>query len=275
MRSIAAWLLGVACVTASSTSAQAELKLGEIQASHGPLGPQRETLDVFPHDELFFRFMISGAKVSDQGEASPSVTIKVLEKDGSELFSDTTPVTGVLALGGNELPGTAAVELGDQLPPGTYTLEVIVKDTLSGEEANFRREFQFKKAQFAIVSPRFAYDAEYKVAAPAGGITSQTLFFRLKAIGFDRSQDRIDAEMQVQVLDGNDQPMMPQPIKATLVNEDPNVVKQAPFLTFSGQMVLNRAGDFKLRISVLDKVSGQETQFETPLRVTAHGPNQE
>lgn len=275
MRSIAAWLLGVACVTASSTSAQAELKLGEIQASHGPLGPQRETLDVFPHDELFFRFMISGAKLSDQGEASPSVTIKVLDKDDSELFSDTTPVTGVLALGGNELPGTAAVELGDQLPPGAYTLEVIVKDTLSGEEASFRREFQFKKAQFAIVSPRFAYDAEYKVAAPVGGITSQTLFFRLKAIGFDGSQGRIDAEMQVQVLDGNDQPMMPQPIKASLVNEDPNVVKQAPFLTFSGQMVLNRAGDFKLQIAVLDKVSGQETQFETPLRVTAPGPTTE
>jgi hypothetical protein len=109
---------------------------------------------------------------------------------------------------------------------------------------------------------------EGKVPAPAGGLVSQTLYFKLRAIGFDRTQGKIDSDMALDVLDAAGKPVMPRPIRARVQNDQPEVVQKAPFLSFSGEISLNRVGDFTLRVTVSDRVGKKSTQFETPLRVT-------
>ena len=261
--------LSAALVLIAATQAQAKLEIQNIQAAHGPLGPERKSLDCYPFDEVFFRYVVTGAKVDEAGKVDAELAIKLTDTKGTVLFHDAAPISGVLALGGGSFPGTAQVTLNDKIPPGKYILTVTIKDNLLSQEASFRRELNLKPVEFAIVSPRFFYDPEAKVPAPVGGLTSQTLYFNLLGVGFDRSQAKIDTEMQVQLFDQEGRGMMPRPIQAPVRSNDPDIVKQAPHLTFRGQMALNRAGDFTLRITITDRVGKQTATFEAPLHVTA------
>lgn len=252
-----------------TTQAHAELKIENIQATQGPLGPVRKSLDCYAYDEVFFRYVVTGAKVDDAGKVDSELAIKLTNSGGKVLFHNTGPITGVLALGGGSFPGNAQVTLSEEFPPGKYTLTVTVKDHLASQEAVFRRELNLKATEFAIVTPRFHYDADGQVPAPVGGLTGQTLRFNLRGIGFDRTQGKIDTEMQVQVFDAQGRGLMPRPIQASIRTTDADVVKQAPHLTFRGEMALNRSGDFTLRVTVTDTVGKKTATFESPLRVTA------
>ena len=61
---------------------------------------------------------------------------------------------------------------------------------------------------------------------------------------------------------------VPKPIRAAIHNEKPEEVKQITTIRFTGQLVLHRAGDFVLRVTVTDKMAKKKTTFEAPLRVT-------
>ena len=50
---------------------------------------------------------------------------------------------------------------------------------IAKETASFRRKFTVKAAEFALVGVRFYHDADAQVPAPAGGLVSQTLFFKM------------------------------------------------------------------------------------------------
>ena len=76
--------------------------------------------------------------------------------------------------------------LGGEVPPGAYTLTVTVRDKVASTQATFQRAITIKAPAFAIIAPRFSYDADGKAPAPVGGLVGQTLYFKMKVIGFDR-----------------------------------------------------------------------------------------
>lgn len=251
-----------------TTPARAEVKLESVQAAYGRLGPARPSLDFYPEDEVYYRYLITGVRTNPDGKASGEVAIVVTGPDGKEVLNQAAPAGGLLALGGGSLPGFASVRLPADVKPGAYTLSVRIKDQLASQSAQFQRRFTVKPAAFAIVMPRFYYDAEGKVSAPAAGVVGQTLYFRLNLIGVDRSRGKIDAVMDVQVLDKAGRETMPQPIQARLDVSDPKEVERATTLSFSGNMVLNQSGEFTLRITLTDRVGEKTAHFEAPLRVT-------
>lgn len=262
------WLAASAAVFLGATPASAELKLESIQAVYGRLGSERSSQDFYPEDEVYFRYLISGVHTNADGRATGELGIALNGPDGKEVLNKTFPTGGLVALGGRSLPGYANVRLPANILPGTYTLTVRFTDQLASESARFQRRFTVKPAAFAIVMPRFYYDAEGKVEAPAAGVVGQTLYFRLSLIGFERNRGKIDTVMDLQVLDKSGQEMMPKPLQAPLVVTDPKEVKQATTLNFSGNVVLNRAGTFTLRMTLTDREGKKTTRFETPLRVT-------
>jgi len=101
------------------------------------------------------------------------------------------------------------------------------------------------------------------------GIVGESLFFRLKAVGIDRSQSKVHATMTMQVIDDKGSEMLPKPyvINAELTRAED--VQRAMQLNFNGAVSLNRAGKYKIRVMVQDHIAKQTTTFETALVVAA------
>jgi hypothetical protein len=259
--------LAVAALSVSAAPARAMLEIRNIQAAYGPVGPVRASADYYPGDEVFFRFLVAGIRTNAAGKLSFDMVVTFTGPSDIVLLNRTIPVEGVYALGSDSLPGSAQVTLGNDFSPGVYALTVTVRDKVAATEARFRREITINPAAFAIVAPRFFYDANGKAPAPVVGLVGQTLYFKLKVIGFDRSRDKIDVNLAVRILDPGTRRVISAPIQFDESTDDVNVVKQATTVTFSGNMSLNRAGDFLLRIEVTDRMKNQSIALEMPMHV--------
>src|SRR5271165_5186254 len=156
-------------------------------------------------------------------------------------------------MGWDALAGDAYVALKEQLIKWLYTLNCTVTDNLACDKATFSREVRVRPADFAIILPRFSYDADGKAQAPVGGLVNQTLFFRIGLFGFDRSQERVDLVSSVQVLDDKGKELLPKPLETVIKSDDAKLVKETNVATFNGSLHLHRPGDFTLRITVTDR----------------------
>src|SRR5262249_18236210 len=183
-----------------------------------------------------------------------------MDGDGKEAAKNTIPFKARLSLGGDSFAGVAYLTLNEQYLNGLYTLSVTVSDLLGSEKASFQREVRIRPAEFAIIRPRFSYDAEGRALAPVGGLVSQSLYFRVEAYGYDRSQERVHLISSVQVLDAAGKELLPEPLETVLKSEDAKLVKSTNVATFNGSLGLHRPGDFTLRITVNDKISGKATK---------------
>ena len=252
-----------------ASPAFAKLEVEKIEACHGRLGPLRKTLDFYPYDEVWFRFSVTGAKADDEGKVDFEVSWKLLDDKGKEVLSKKLPAKGPLTFGTDSFPAYVSFSLAEPVIAGEYLLKVSVKDNLSSEETSFEKKLNLKATEFAIVSPQLFHDAGYTVPAPSGGIVGQQLHFRLLVIGFDRSKGKIDNELSVQVLDKDKKELMPKPLRMTAQKDDEKIVKELPALDFGGWVILTKAGEFTLRITVTDNNSKKTATFEAPLKVTA------
>jgi hypothetical protein len=250
-----------------ATAAHAKLEIKDIKAVHGMYGPERKDLDVLPGDELFFRFTIDGVEVDAEGKVNCLLTVHLKDANGKELLNQNSPLQGVLALGGKTLVSSAYINFGDAVAAGAYTLTVTVEDKQGNAKAAFERKLKCVPAQFAIVAPRFFHDADNKAPSAIGGMVGESLHFRLKSIGFERTGGKIDNEMLVDVLDGAGKSVLTKPIKAELITDDAETVKKTSSLIFRGDLALNRAGTFTLRITVTDRLAKRSAKFEAPLKV--------
>jgi len=261
--------MAAAVLFLAANAAQAKLEIKEIKAVQGMYGPERKSLDVLPGDEVFFRFTIAGVRTDEDGKVSCVLTVQLADGKGKELFSQKSPIQGVLALGGASMLSSALVNFGDSVPAGDYKLTVTVEDSIGKEKESFERTLTCRAPEFAIVAPRFFHDKDHKAAAPVGGRAGQILFFQLKSIGFDRSQGKIDNQMKVEVLDEQGKNVLPKPILVEFSTDDAEKAKAVTSLTFSGDIALNRAGEFTLRITLTDRMSKKTAKLEAPLKVVA------
>jgi len=194
---------------------------------------------------------------------------KLLDDKGKEVLSKKVPGKGPIAFGSESFPATVSVVLAEPVIAGEYTLKVTVKDNLASAETGFEKKLSLKATEFAIVSPQFFHDAGFTVPAPAGGVVGEQLHFHLLTIGFDRAQGKIDNELTVQILDRDKKELLPKPLRMVAEKDDPKVVKELQWLDYGGALLLTKAGEFTLRISVTDRNSKKTATFEAPLKVTA------
>jgi hypothetical protein len=262
------WLAAAVLILLAS-SAQAKLGIESIQATYGPLGPERKTLDIYPFDELFFRFTVTGAKPDAEGKVDASVVLQVLDGTGKVLGENQSPVKRDLVLGGNAFPLSVTLPLSGQERPGKYTVKITVRDNLSGETASFQRQVTVKALAFKIVDLQFFHDPEGKIPAPARGTLGETLFFRLRIIGFDRSKDRIFTEIVLKILDADGAEVFPKTIAYDIRQDDAKAVKGWAFLKYGNNFDLTHVGKFTLRFTATDRLAKKSTKFEVPIQVTA------
>jgi hypothetical protein len=250
--------------------ASAKLEIVNIKAVYGPLGPERpdqNKLEVYPGEELFFKYAATGVAIDEKGNFKGNVRVKIIDSDGKAVSDQPSRIQGLLALGGATLQGTARIAFAPTAAKGKYKVVVSITDTLREESAEFQREVNLKATEFAVVNPRFFYDKENKIPAPAGGQVNQTLFFRTQVIGFDKSDKKIRTKMSLQFLDKKGKEIMPQPVTALVATDKEDQVAMATVLTFNGNISMNRAGEFTMRMVFTDEIAKKEVKFETVLNV--------
>ena len=242
-----------------------ELKFEDIEARHGPLGPVRDSLDVLPYDPIDFAANLSGILTTHAGTIDFSWTMKVANADGQTVFRKEGKATDAGGMLSGKFPFSASLTLPDN--PGTYTLTINATDNLSTQITSFTRQLTVKPAEFALVGLRFYRDKEGNAPSAAGGAAGQMLFAKLRAIGFDRTLNRIEVAMTVQLLDKDGKPVLPRSITAEGATDDAEIVKQSPYVEFDAQLPLQQAGDYTLRIVLHDKLGNNFTKHEVPIHV--------
>lgn len=249
--------------------ALAKPEIKDVQASHGQLGPERKSMEFVRGDELYIRFNVAGFTADADGRLVGELAFVVTNSQKKEVVKQSVPLQQTLALGGGTFPGHVSVIMGDDLPVGEYTVKVTVTDNQARASDSFERKFTCKDSEFALVAMRFSQDPDGRVPAPVGGVVSQTLYMRARGVGFDKSKGEIDVEMTIEIFDAKGKPTMPKPIRSVVHNEDPKVVPTVGFITLRGELALNRPGEFKLKVSLTDKVAKKTVSFEAPLKVTS------
>ena len=261
-------IAGVVVLIFSSTS-WAKLEITKVESAHGMLGPERKTLDFCPLDELFFRYQVSGVKTDADGKTDVEVTMTLANPNGKVVVDQKTPVRRQLSLGANSYPAFAVLAVPEKAPPGEYTFVVKVTDRLASETASFEKKLTCKSTTYQIIVPRFSRDDDGKIPAPAGGILGESIHFKLRVVGFDKSKKKVQTTLTMTILNevGKATTEKPQIIKAELNN--PDEAAKATQVNFNGIIYLNRTGNFTVKFSVEDTIAKQTTTYETPLKVTA------
>ena len=247
----------------------AKLEIRDIQATYGALGPERRSLEVVPGDEIFFRYTISGLRTDEAGRAEGELRLQVTGADDTVLIDSKEAVGGLLALGGQTLPGTARVAFGPDTPAGDYRLRVSISDKQSAHSASFERKLTCTKPAFALVQLRFSQDEEGKIASVVGGTLGQTLYIHCKAVGFARTEAKPGVVFTLQVSDTEGKALMPQPMRVEVAPEEAGQSAQIESMAFHGQFSLHRVGEFRLHLSATDALSKQKAEFVAPVRVSA------
>ena len=248
----------------------AKLEIKNVQPSHGLLGPARANDDVFPLDEYFVRYQVNGIKPNADGKAELEIQVKLVGPDGKTLFERKTPPTPrPLSLGGDSLQSFGSFTFPEKAPSGEYKLTVTVRDATANETTSFERKLTCKPSSFQILMPRFFRDAEGKVAAGTTGLVGETLHYTLKVVGYDKSQKKVALLMRATILDADGKDMGAKPMEVKGDITDPAKAAESRHAMFNGNVVLHRAGEFRLKIVVEDTLGKRTATFETPLKVLA------
>jgi hypothetical protein len=257
----------LAAVLLSAAPAFARLEIRDIQACDGRFGPERKALDYAPGDVVRYRFLLTGFDTGRGGRVAGEMTITLAGPGGETLLNQVAPVDGLPPLGGLTIPGSASITLPEHMPAGAYTMGVSVREKGASGGASFRRSLTVRPPGFAAVRPEFFHDPDGKVAAPAGGMVGQTLFVRVRAVGFDKSAGRIDTLMTLQLFDKAGNPLMPKPLEYHESTNDPEVAREAQSVDFDANFTLSRPGPFLMRITLRDLIGGKTASYEAPIRV--------
>jgi hypothetical protein len=251
--------------------AEAKLEIVKVETTQGPLGPERKQLDVYPLDEVFFRYQVTGVKVDAEGKTDIETAIHLINPNGRKIPIEKPSVQRQLSLGGNTYTGHAALSVppSEKAPAGEYTVTVELHDRLAKESARFERKFTIKPTTFQIINPRFYRDPDGKIPAPAGGLVGETIHFKLRVIGFDKSKKKVQTALTVHILgeDGKEIVDKPRVIKAEVTS--PEDAAKSTQVNFNGVIYLNRPGNFTLRLTVQDVIADKSTSWETPFKVVA------
>lgn len=246
----------------------AKLEISNVQPAQGMIGPARASDDVYPLDEYVVRFQLSGVKPTPDGKTDCELAIRLVNQAGKAVVDTKAPLQRVLSFGGDSLPTFAVITFPTNAPAGDYKLTVTVRDRVASDSASFERKLTCKTQEFGILAVRFFHDPEGKLAAGTTGVSGESLYYRFKVVGYDKSK-KVSLTMRAEILDANGKSIDAKPLIADAETTDPEKLATLIQANFNGTLALHRVGDFKFKITVEDKVAKKTTTFETPVKVLA------
>src|SRR5262249_37750888 len=195
-----------------------------------------------------------------------NATLEVTDSAGKAVFQQPPRDQEVyLTLGGNTLPGSAAVFLGLEQAPGDYTMKVTVKDGLGGKSASLSQKFTVVPKALGFIGLSATCDPEGRY--PAGMlIVGQALYLNAAVLGFERGGDKKQPNLVIEmtIKDEAGKPTLPKPFDDVVTKDVPDnaVVIPAQFL-----VTLNRPGKFSVELKATDKIANKTTTLTIPFTV--------
>lgn len=246
---------------------RAELKIEHIQAAIGPYWPSKTDNIYHPGDVISYRYLVSGLGVNEKKSIDATVSWTMKTADGKKIDGKTQTWNYLPALGQGTAPHMTAIEVTNKYTPGEYTLHVDVKDHISEKKASFERTLVIKPEEWAISAVAFFHDPEGRFPACLDGHVGDQVYYKMKIIGYDKT--RIDAELEMQILDQNGKEIGVKPFTQVFVNNNSRLIQSVPFLSAEGTLpTFTRPGDFKLRIIMTDHVNEKSAVYEAPVHVS-------
>ncbi|HBI41850.1 MAG TPA: hypothetical protein DDY78_03210 [Planctomycetales bacterium] len=256
--------LAVSAVLAAVPADAGQLQIKNDRFTYGILGQDRSDDKVIPGDTLIVAFDIEGLQVKEDGIVKYSTSMELLNKDGKSEFSDTKPTEreSINTLGGSHLPCWSRVSIGTDTPPGQYTVKISVADTSvkGGKPVTFERKFEVVAPRFGIILTGLGYDKPPLAPPPAPplAVPGQQLLAFFTVVGFETkpgaTKDKLTANVHVElsILDDSGKPTLSKPY----TGDAKDITEEyKAFVPFQFPLPLNRAGKFKVRITVTDKLS--------------------
>jgi hypothetical protein len=241
------------------------LTLTGARVTYGVLGPTRDNTKFLAGDTLYVTFTIEGITADAEGKVRYAIATEVTDGTGKSIFTQPAQEREAInALGGGQLPAFAQVAVGQQQPPGEYTLKVTVTDVATKKSQSLTQKFEVLKPDFGLVRVTTSGDADGRV--PAGALCpGQSLWVNGAVVGFQRGADmqpNVTLELTVRGEDGK--PTLAKPFGGTI---NKGVPAKDVSLPIQFLVSLNRPGKFTVEIKSTDQVSGKSATQSFPITV--------
>lgn len=259
-------LVVLASLGATVAADASSLKLTDIHLTHGRFGPIRTDSTLLPGGNLDISYTIAGLTVTDSGEVEYSTALEIL-KDSKSLFKqEAKPVRTILALGGNQVPAIAHIEVGLDRPPGEYTVRVTVNDLTSKQSKSFSQRVTLMPPTFGIVRISTTSDADgtNPVAVPGCG---EEMWVNFAVVNFGREatkEKKPHLTFEMRIYDKDGKPTTPKPFTGTVNHE---VLDRITTIPVQFLVSLNRPGTFKVVLKATCQVCKKSAECEFPLVV--------
>jgi hypothetical protein len=116
-----------------------KVEIRDIKPMYGPLGPERPSFDLYPGDELFIGYTVTGLGTDKRGMDDVETTMYVVGPGDATLLNETAPTKSILALGRGTVPGIVRQALALNFKPGNYLVKITVNDKIYQDSASFER----------------------------------------------------------------------------------------------------------------------------------------
>jgi hypothetical protein len=246
-----------------------ELTISHIHPTHGILGPTRTDKKFAPGDTLDICFVLEGLATDAAGKSRYSTAIEIVGADGKVIHRQPgKPQEITHALGGNQVPAFAHLDIGLNQPPGEFTVKLVVTDLTSGKSKTLEHKGEIQPKGFGLV--RVVTSADAAATVPSGLLgPGQSLFVHAFVVGFERDTGTKQPKLalELRVLDEAGKPTLSAPMTGTI---DKDVMPAAVSVPIQFLVSLNRPGKFTVELKATDKVSGKTDTRSFP--ITVHQP---
>ena len=238
---------------------QATLKLTDIQASHGLMGPKREKDEVMLGDAYVLEWIIKGLKTDAGGKAYYTMSVEVKNSKGKVVFrekpKDDEKKEHLLSLGGDQVNAFYLVSFGTDSEPGKYTITITITDLTSKMSDSFTRTVEVLKPGFGMVLTSLSFDANGLVPAAVTIQVGQTIQINTRVTGYAVDEKKNPSFLaSMRVLSGGKD--VTKPHSVTINRHFDKTVK---FMPLSFVLNMNRPGTFTIELKVADQIAKKVT----------------
>jgi len=226
-------------------------------------GPRRESSSFIPGERIVAKCDINGITVSSAGGTSLDIRFAWKDPLNRVLISGTgRPVTHNLLRG--SITVVVMVNTTPTLKPGTYTLDVIAKDNLSGAAVSSSIPTVFGPPRFAIVNVRLALDKAGKFERPGIFYTRDVAHVLFDVVGFAKKDTICCLSGGLEILEGGSSVMKRD--NAFVFKQEIKPPKKDQ-VSIHYSFLCSRHGKFTVNIRIVDEISKTVVNKSLPLEI--------
>jgi hypothetical protein len=258
--------LTVAAALTLAPAQAGKLTLMNERVTYGKLGAPRESLKLIPGDGFVIHFDMDGIDVASDGRVQYTMGMEIADATGKKQFTqEPQDLEALNTLGGTRVPCVAVVETGLDMPPGEYTVKVLVADRKTKATQTLVKKFEVTPRDFGIVRMQLLSGPGGEAPAPPLGVVGQELVVDFATVGFERDKAKKQPSIAVEmkITDDAGKPTLAKPFSGTNSDVPDNFLS----LRWVFPIKLNRPGKFTVELKATDQISKKTSKVTFPVTV--------